>query len=150
MTTSPPCSRPTADQLLEAARTAASRAYAPYSSFPVGAALLTGGGRVVTCCNVENAAYPLGLCAERGAVSTMVAADETDRTIAAVAIVGLRGAPCYPCGGCRQVLREFGCIDVIVESEDGTPISIPFETLLPHSFGPESLNPTPTHENKDN
>ncbi|MDR7329634.1 cytidine deaminase [Corynebacterium guangdongense] len=123
--------------LLADAGTAAANSYSPYSGFAVGAAVLTAAGEVVTGCNVENAAYGESICAERNAVTTMVARGW--REIEAVAIVGLRAAPCWPCGACRQVLREFGCRRVIVESADGQPLSLDFEALLPHSFGPDAL-----------
>lgn len=127
--------------LLARARAAASHAYAPYSQFPVGAALLTADGDVLSGCNVENASYGLTLCAERNAATTMVATHtgSTAPRISAVAIVGLKAAPCWPCGACRQVLREFGCETVIVEGDNGQPVSLPFDELLPHSFGPEHL-----------
>ncbi|QDZ43587.1 cytidine deaminase [Corynebacterium sp. sy039] len=133
------------EELLEYARRAARTAYAPYSHFPVGAALLLSDGRVVPGCNFENASYGLAICAERNAIGTAIhetpggrAIDEAKFRIEAVAIVGKAGQPCYPCGACRQVLREFECQQVIVESEDGAR-SIPFEQILPYSFGPESL-----------
>lgn len=125
--------------LLDAAREVAHRAYAPYSHFPVGAALIDGEGHVVTGCNVENAAYGETICAERNAVTTMIARYGVQR-ITAIAIIGLKAAPCWPCGACRQVLREFHCERVIVEGPDGEPLSLPFEELLPYSFGPEALN----------
>jgi len=124
------------EELLRAAREASERAYAPYSGFRVGAALLSGSGRVYTGCNVENASYGLAICAERGAVCAMVASGE--REISAVAVAGSGAAPCFPCGACRQVLLEFGCREVVVE-EDGRAVSYPFEEILPHAFGPEDL-----------
>lgn len=131
--------------LLDAARQAASHAYAPYSSFPVGAAFVTADGHLYTGCNVENASYGLTLCAERNAATSMVAdtnpSGDESRTIDTIAIVGLKASPCWPCGACRQVLREFGCSRVIVEDEDGQPVSLTLEELLPHSFGPEHLPP---------
>lgn len=130
--------------LLTAAKQAAAHAYAPYSSFPVGAAFVTGDGTIYTGCNVENASYGLTLCAERNATAHMVASTAGDdplgaRNIDTIAIVGLKAAPCWPCGACRQVLREFGCTTVIVEGEDGQPLSLTLSELLPHSFGPEHL-----------
>ncbi len=113
--------------LLDAARAAAGHAYAPYSNFPVGAAVLTSTGEIFTGCNVENAAYGSTLCAERGAVMAMVAAGF--REIDTVAVVGPAG-PCWPCGSCRQVLAEFGCRRVLVEGEE-----VEFVELLPRSFG---------------
>ncbi len=130
------------EQLLDLARNAAKHAYAPYSNFPVGAAILTTDGMVFTGCNVENASFGLTLCAERNAVTTMVAATDSTqkRDIAAVAIVGLIAKPCWPCGACRQVLREFNCRTVIVEGPDGSATSLPFAEILPHSFGPDQLS----------
>ncbi|MGX0118688.1 cytidine deaminase [Corynebacterium otitidis] len=128
-------------QLLAAARRAAGRAYAPYSSFSVGAAALAPSGAVTLGCNVENAAYGETICAERNAVTTLVAEREPGEAPAleAVAVVGLKANPCWPCGACRQVLREFGCRRVVVEGPDGEALSVPFEEILPHSFGPEAL-----------
>lgn len=125
-------------ELLQAARDAATRAYAPYSSFPVGAALVSADGTLYTGCNVENAAYGEAICAERNAVTTMIAAGSPPR-LSAVAVVGLKAAPCWPCGACRQVLREFHCERVIVEGDDGQPVSLPFDQILPNSFGPDAL-----------
>ncbi|MBK9725291.1 MAG: cytidine deaminase [Actinomycetales bacterium] len=127
---------PTHDELLALARAAAGTAYAPYSEFPVGAAVLGADGTVHTGCNVENAAYGLTTCAERGAISAMVRAGT--RRIDTVAIVGLHAAPCYPCGACRQALAEFGCRTVVVEV-DGAAKAHPFVELLPHGFGPADL-----------
>ncbi|HIW90708.1 MAG TPA: cytidine deaminase [Candidatus Corynebacterium avicola] len=135
---SPHSTPPDAD-LLALSREAAHKAYSPYSGFPVGAALLLDDGRVVTGCNVENASYGLGICAERTAVTRMIAEGSgTVPTILAVAITGLKAAPCFPCGACRQVLHEFGCQRVVVEGEDG-PESHPFTDILPYAFGPEAL-----------
>lgn len=123
--------------LLADARAAAEQSYSPYSGFAVGAAVLTDSGTVVVGCNVENAAYGESICAERNAVTTMVSGG--GRCVTAVAVVGLSAAPCWPCGSCRQVLREFGCRRVIVEGPDGQPLSLDFGELLPNSFGPEAL-----------
>ncbi|MCS5479285.1 cytidine deaminase [Corynebacterium sp. YIM 101645] len=117
--------------LLDAAARAATFAYAPYSHFPVGAAVLTSSGQLFTGCNVENAAFGETICAERNAVTTMVAAGF--REIDTVAVVG-GDEPCWPCGACRQVLAEFGCRRVVVTGPDG-PLEVDFTDLLPHSFG---------------
>jgi len=123
---------------MEAARAAASRAYAPYSNFHVGAAILTGGGHIYAGSNVENASYGLSICAERSAATAMASADPEDREIELVAVYSPNTAPCFPCGACRQVLREFGCKEVVVY--DGQRIQrYPFEQILPNSFGPEDL-----------
>jgi cytidine deaminase len=83
-------------------------AYAPYSGFRVGAAILLRDGRVFAGCNVENASYGLTLCAERNAIVAAVAASAKKPEIVAVAVANHRGAPCSPCGACRQVIAEFG------------------------------------------
>lgn len=126
-------------EVMEVARAAANRAYAPYSNFHVGAAILTEGGDVRPGCNVENASYGLTVCAERNAVGDMVRASPEDREIRLVAIASPDAAPCFPCGACRQVLREFGCKEVVVEDESGGIQRYSFEQILPHSFGPEDL-----------
>ena len=151
-------SSPSDAELLAFSREAAHKAYAPYSGFPVGAALLLDDGRVVTGCNVENASYGLGICAERTAATRMIAEgpgpdtldapdapdtpdapDAPDApTILAVAVTGLKASPCFPCGACRQVLHEFGCQRVIVEGDTG-PESHPFTDILPFAFGPGDL-----------
>lgn len=124
--------------LLEQARDAAKGAYVPYSEFPVGAAIRTTEGKTITGCNIENASYGLTNCAERTASFRMIAERGDVPRIDTVAIVGLKAEPCWPCGACRQVLREFGCSRVIVEKES-RPFVLPFESILPFSFGPEDL-----------
>ena len=126
--------------LIEAAHAASARSYAPYSNFRVGAALLTANGEIRTGCNVENASYGLSMCAERAAVFAMFAnaVAEDDRKIRSVAVFSPDAAPCLPCGACRQVLREFGCEEVLVE--EGLVVRrYPFEELFPYAFGPEAL-----------
>ncbi|WP_256974351.1 cytidine deaminase [Corynebacterium diphtheriae] len=127
---------PSPAELIAAAREAAHHAYAPYSNFPVGAAVLTTAGEIFTGCNVENAAYGDTICAERNAITTMIAATmrADERHIAAVAIVGLKASPCWPCGSCRQVLREFHCETVIVEDESGIPM-LAMRLLPPSTAG---------------
>ena len=124
--------------LLRAAARARKNAYAPYSGFPVGAAVLAG-GRIFAATNVENSAYPLSVCAERNAVAMAVAAGH--RRIDAAAIVAGDGRPVPPCGGCRQVLAEFCDPDapVVYASHDGRSATTNVGALLPHSFGPENL-----------
>ncbi|HWH82776.1 MAG TPA: cytidine deaminase [Burkholderiaceae bacterium] len=126
-------------RLLGAAREAQTHAYARYSNFAVGAALLDDQGRIHAGCNVENAAYPQGVCAEAGAISAMVLAGST--RIRAVAVVGSGAALVTPCGGCRQKLREFGAADVPVLIGDADTLRATFTlgALLPESFGPEHL-----------
>ena len=127
--------------LLQAARAARRNAYAPYSRFAVGAALLDEQGRVHAGCNVENAAYPQGQCAEAGALSAMVAAG--GRRVAALLVVGEGPSLLTPCGGCRQKLREFAAPDTPVLAADAQGIRQGFTLaqLLPHAFGPEHLGP---------
>jgi cytidine deaminase len=95
-------------KLFGLARAAMKHAYAPYSDFNVGAAILLGDGRIFTGCNVETASYGLTICAERNAVFAAVAASAGKPEILAVAVVNHRDVPCSPCGACRQVLAEFG------------------------------------------
>lgn len=132
---------PEQEQLLLAARRAQARAYAPYSHFAVGAAVLDDQGRIHAGCNVENAAYPEGLCAEAGAFSAMVLAG--GRRVRALAVVGDGAALVTPCGGCRQKLREFGAPDTPVLVGDRVQLRARFTLaqLLPDSFGPEVLAP---------
>lgn len=129
--------------LLELARQARDMAYAPYSGFPVGAALLGRSGRVYTGCNVENASYPLTTCAERTAVVRAVS--EGERAFQAIAVVTVTGA--MPCGACRQVLSEFdpsGQMRVIVgDGRDNVRI-FALAYLLPYAFDPEQLGATAT------
>ena len=127
------------EELVAAAREIRSRAYAPYSGFHVGAALLAG-DRVFTAVNMENASYPLSVCAERNAVAKAISEGET--SLRAIAVVtDATGAPTPPCGGCRQVLREFGeGILAIAENVDGSERKRwTVAELLPDSFGPDDL-----------
>lgn len=128
------------DRLLALARDAASRAYVPYSNFPVGAAILTESGEIVTGANVENASLGLTCCAERTAAFTAAAAGH--RAFLAVAVTAPRIAAVTPCGACRQVLNEFkpfnGDLIVILDGEDG-PIPVSIGDLLPRAFGPVDL-----------
>lgn len=131
------------DALLEAARAAMARAYAPYSRFHVGAALLcddgTESGTVVTGCNVENASYGAGLCAERAAVGAAVTRGL--RRFRAVAIATDAEVPSPPCGICRQVLVEFApALPVVSVARDGQVARWSLDMLLPHPFDPASLS----------
>jgi cytidine deaminase len=126
------------DAVMDAARDASRNAYAPYSNFRVGAAILAEGGQIHAGCNVENASYGLAICAERNAAAAMAFANPGDREIRLVAVFSPDAAPCFPCGACRQVLREFGCKEVVVEEAAGLR-SYPFDEILPYSFGPEDL-----------
>lgn len=122
--------------LIEQAQEVMRSAYVPYSRFPVGAALLCEDGRVFTGCNVENASYPLTMCAERVAIGKAVS--EGAKRFVAVAIVAEKAAPCTPCGACRQVLAEFGPMSVIL-AQPGEPWELSLQELLPHSFSGASL-----------
>ena len=129
------------DALITAVRAARAMAHAPYSRFAVGAAVLDEQGRVHAGCNVENAAYPQGWCAEASALSAMVLAG--GKRALAVAVCAVAPQPVTPCGGCRQKLREFAADDcpVWVADLDGHRATYSLGGLLPHSFGPEHLNP---------
>ncbi len=120
--------------LLEAAWSARGRAYAPYSHFQVGAALLTASGDVVAGCNVENAAYPVGLCAERGALSAAVARGLVPGALVAAVVVTDAERLTPPCGACRQVLVEFADDLPILLANRHTRQLHHLADLLPHSF----------------
>lgn len=121
------------DELFDAAMAARENAYAPYSKFKVGAAIRTENGKIFSCCNVENASYPEGTCAEAGAISAMVCAGET--RIAEVLVLA-DAELCTPCGGCRQKLKEFSDPDVAVHVADlnGVKRSFTVAELLPAGF----------------
>ncbi len=126
-------------QLVAAARVARERAYAPYSRFLVGAALLDEMGHIHAGCNIENAAYPQGQCAEASAIAHLVLAGGT--RILAAAVVGVAPEAVTPCGGCRQRLREFAADDAPVWAADLQTVRSTFTLgqLLPASFGPQHL-----------
>jgi cytidine deaminase len=126
--------------LFDAAKGAQARAYVPYSRFRVGAALRAEDGRVFAGCNVENAAYPVGNCAEASAIAAMILAGAT--RIAEALVIGDGEGLCTPCGGCRQRLREFAGQDapVHVAGAEGIRRSFTVGELLPASFGPENLS----------
>jgi len=121
-----------------AARRASTKAYAPYSKFKVGAALLTESGKIITGCNVENASYGLCMCAERTAINTMVTSGERhDRY---VIVYTPTTKPTAPCGACRQVISEFGpAARVISVCKSKKRIEYSIRTLLPEAFGPSDL-----------
>lgn len=110
------------------------KAYAPYSRFPVGAAALTAGGRIVSGCNVENISYGLGLCAECVLVGNLISSG--GGRLRAVSVCDSRGQILMPCGRCRQILYEHGGADVLIDHRDAP---VPLRTLLPDAFGPEDL-----------
>jgi cytidine deaminase len=120
--------------LRDAARAAMRHAYAPYSDFPVGAAGLTDDGRIVSGCNVENASYGLGLCAECGLVSALYGSG--GGRLVAVSVVEGHGDPVMPCGRCRQLLWEHGGAEMLLENARGIR---PLRDVLPDAFGPDDL-----------
>ncbi|HEX5996131.1 MAG TPA: cytidine deaminase [Jiangellales bacterium] len=122
------------DALRTAAARVCQRAYAPYSSFPVGAAALVDDGRVVVGCNVENAAYGVVLCAECGVVSSLHAGG--GGRLVAFTCVGGKGQRLMPCGRCRQLLWETGGGDLLIDTPQGI---LPMREILPQAFGPEDL-----------
>jgi cytidine deaminase len=123
--------------LVAAARKARRRSYAPYSNFHVGAAVLAG-GRIFLGANIENASYPLSVCAERNAVAAAVMAGKTH--IEAVAVVADDADPTPPCGGCRQVLHEFGPdMLVVAEADNGRRAEWVLSALLPAAFDSASF-----------
>ena len=125
--------------IIAAATAARGLAYAPYSQFLVGAAVRTDDGAVHAGCNVENAAYPEGICAEASALAAMVMAG--GRRVTEVAVVGAGRQLCTPCGGCRQKIREFGGAGtrVLVCGPEGLRKEFTLGELLPESFGPDNL-----------
>jgi len=127
------------DEMLELARAAMERAHAPYSNFHVGAVVKGRNGRLYAGCNVENAAYPEGWCAETTAIAGMVMDGETK--IAELVVMGAGEALVTPCGGCRQRIREFAADDVQIHicSPEGLRRTVTLGELLPLSFGPENL-----------
>ena len=127
------------DDLLQLARRMMLRAHAPYSKFHVGAALRADDGSIHGGCNVENAAYPQGTCAEAGAIAAMVAAG--GKRILECVVIGPGPELVTPCGGCRQKLREFAADDLAVHlcGPDGLHRTVTLGQLLPMSFGPHHL-----------
>lgn len=127
-------------ELFDAAVAAQGNAHCPYSNYPVGAAVRTSSGAIFSGCNVENAAFPNGTCAEAGVIATMVAAGE--RVITEVVTVTGGESPGTPCGGCRQRLREFAAPSASIHAttNDGAILTMSMDELLPASFGPEQLD----------
>ncbi len=130
---------PDLDALFAAAKAAQSQAYAPYSRFRVGAAILADDGKVYPGCNVENAAYPVGACAEAGAISAMIAGGA--RAIRAILVLGDGAELVTPCGACRQRIREFAAPEtpIAVAGPEGVRARFSLAELLPASFGPANL-----------
>lgn len=128
----------TDQELVAVALKARENAYAPYSRFRVGAALECADGTVYTGCNVENAAYGSSICAERTAL--VKAVSEGRRAFTRLAVAGDSGDPCWPCGACRQMLREFGAdLRVLCADRNGRFRAIALDELLPHGFGAETM-----------
>lgn len=126
-------------ELANLAHSMMEKAYAPYSRFPVGAALLCADGTVFTGCNIENASYGGTVCAERIAVWKAVSEGHRDDFVK-LAVVGNTDGPCWPCAICRQVLFEFAPhLEILVGSRDGTLTTTNLDQLLPHAFGPKAL-----------
>ncbi len=127
------------EELFAAAVSAMEQAYAPYSEFSIGSSIRGAGGGIYAGCNVENAAYPQGCCAEASAISAMVTAGE--RAIAEVCVVGHGDALVTPCGGCRQRIREFATEDIPIHvcGPEGLRKTITLGGLLPLAFGPDNL-----------
>jgi cytidine deaminase len=126
------------DQLIAAAREAQKHAYAPYSKFYVGAAILTTDGKTFTGCNVENASYGLTICAERNAIFAAVAAANVQPQgkikLQAVAVTNTQNIPCSPCGACRQVIAEFGRDAVVYYQGEKGIKEVTVKELLPDGF----------------
>lgn len=119
-------------ELLQAAKEARLRAYAPYSHFPVGAAVQTAGGKIYSGCNIENASFGLTNCAERTAIFAAVAAGEKE--LQTIAVVANTLEPIAPCGACRQVMAEFGIQTIIMANTKGDSHVVSLKDLLPYSF----------------
>lgn len=130
------------DELFRAAVEARTHSYSPYSGYRVGVALRTTDGSVFVGCNVENAAYPEGVCAEGGAISAMVVGSTTTPVIETVVVVTEGETPGTPCGGCRQKIREFAGPTTTISSctLDGLTRAMSVEEILPASFGPDHLS----------
>jgi cytidine deaminase len=125
-------------RLEKAARTAATKAYAPYSKFPVGAAVIAGSGKIYSGCNVENASFGLCNCAERTAIFTAITAGESE--VKAVVVYTPTPLPTAPCGACRQVINEFGPEALVISVCDSkNRIETRLTALLPGAFGPGDL-----------
>ena len=125
---------------IAATKEAMNKAYVPYSKYPVGALIVTDKGNTYTGCNVENASYPLGNCAEASAIASMVMAGE--QKIKLIYVMSKNDKGGSPCGGCRQRIREFSDANtqVILCSPDGVQQRLTLTDLLPYSFGPEYLS----------
>ena len=127
------------DSYISATKKAMSKAYVPYSNYPVGVLIITDKGNTYSGCNVENASYPLGNCAEASAIASMIMGGE--RKIKTIYVMTKNDEGGIPCGGCRQRIREFSDEDtqIMMCSPDGVKIQLNLAELLPNSFGPEHL-----------
>ena len=125
--------------LFEEAKKVREKAHVPYSQFKVGAAFLTDDNSIVVGCNVENAAYPQSQCAEASAIGNLIS--QGYKNIVEVVVIGSGNKLCSPCGGCRQRLREFAKLDVLIHmcNIEGHIKTSTLDELLPDSFGPENL-----------
>ena len=131
-------------ELLTAAMLVRNRAYTPYSRFAVGAAVEGESGRIYSGCNVENASYGLTICAERAAVFQAISAGET--RLVRLLVVADTPEPVFPCGACRQVMREFDIREIILCNLAGESRSMTLSELLPYGFGPEHMKGATGHE----
>ncbi len=129
----------TLEEMLQMARGAMEKSYSPYSEFPVGAVIKAQSGKLYAGCNVENAAYPAGSCAEQGAISAMILGGDTK--IQEMVVMGNGKQLVSPCGSCRQRIREFADPETVIHicDKNGVRKSMTLDELLPVSFGPENL-----------
>ena len=127
------------ENYIKATKEAMSKAYVPYSNYPVGALIVTNNGNTYSGCNVENASYPLGNCAEASAIASMILGGE--KKIKTIYVMSKNDEGGIPCGGCRQRIREFSDenTQIMMCSPDGVQNRINLSELLPNSFGPEHL-----------
>jgi cytidine deaminase len=139
MSATAPSGEPIESELFAAAVAVQANAHVPYSNFPVGAALRTTSGAVFVGCNVENAAYPEGMCAEASAIAAMASAGEREIEVIVTVCEGEALGSC--CGGCRQKIREFATADTLIHNAgpEGVRQTFTMDELLPKSFGPEHL-----------
>lgn len=127
----------TDNELIEVAKKYRENAHAPYSKFKVGAAVLTSSDKVFGGCNIENASYPAGICAERTAISKAVS--EGEKNISAIAIIADTDEPCSPCGICRQVMAEFKISKIIMTNLKGNTKIVTLNEILPFAFSDKDL-----------
>ena len=122
------------DQMIDRARQAALSAYAPYSRYHVGSAILTASDQIYVGCNVENAAYGLCSCAERNAIFRAISEEGPTLRLQALVVVNREETACTPCGGCRQIIAEFGPTCIITYTNGTAWLDVPLTTLLPEGF----------------